>query len=51
VCSASFEQGVLLETAGRQGEVVKLMPPLTISQTDLDTGVQVLRDAIRTVLA
>jgi diaminobutyrate-2-oxoglutarate transaminase len=51
VCSASFEQGLLLETAGRQGEVVKLMPPLTISQADLDTGVQVLRDAIRTVLS
>ncbi len=51
VCSASFEQGVLLETAGREGEVVKLMPPLTISQADLDIGVQVLRDAIRTVLA
>lgn len=51
VCSASFEQALLLETAGRYGQVVKLMPPLTISQADLDVGVEVLRDTIRTVLS
>jgi diaminobutyrate-2-oxoglutarate transaminase len=51
VCGVSFEQGLLLETAGRHGEVVKLIPPLTISGSDLDAGVQVLRDAVRTVLS
>jgi diaminobutyrate-2-oxoglutarate transaminase len=51
VCGASFENGLLLETAGPAGEVVKLMPPLTISHADLDSGVAMLRDAIRTVLS
>lgn len=41
-CAAAFANGLLLETSGPEGEVVKLMPPLTISDGHLDEGLEVL---------
>ncbi len=38
VSSAAFERGLLVETAGPHDEVVKLLPPLTASDTELDQG-------------
>jgi diaminobutyrate-2-oxoglutarate transaminase len=46
VCFAAFERGLLVETAGRQGEVVKLMPPLTTTDDELDTGIELLKASI-----
>jgi len=46
VCFAAFERGLLVETAGRQGEVVKLMPPLTTTDDELDTGLELLKASI-----
>jgi len=34
VCREAFENGLLVETSGPDGDVVKLMPPLTISVDD-----------------
>lgn len=47
VCSRAYELGLLLETSGPQGEVVKLMPPLTVTPDELDEGLAVLGRAVR----
>lgn len=49
VAAAAFERGLLVETAGRDGEVVKLLPPLTASDSELDQGIALLAQALRTV--
>jgi diaminobutyrate-2-oxoglutarate transaminase len=38
-----------VETAGPQGEAVKLLPPLTITDAELDHGLELLADAVRSV--
>jgi diaminobutyrate-2-oxoglutarate transaminase len=48
-CAAAFERGLLMETAGPSDEVMKLMPPLTISDAELDEGLAVVGDAVRSV--
>ena len=47
--SAAFERGLLVETAGPEDEVVKLLPPLTVTDTELDQGLAILADAVQTV--
>lgn len=49
VCAAAFDRGLLLETAGRHGEVVKLMPPLTTTVKELEMGTALLTDAVAAV--
>lgn len=46
VCAAAFERGLLVETAGPRGEVVKLLPPLTIDDDELTHGLSVLSEAV-----
>jgi diaminobutyrate-2-oxoglutarate transaminase len=46
VCAAAFERGLLVETAGSASEVVKLLPPLTITGTELDQGLERLAEAV-----
>jgi diaminobutyrate-2-oxoglutarate transaminase len=48
VCAAAFEAGLLVETAGAESEVVKLMPPLTVTEDEIDTGLDILAGAVRT---
>ncbi len=45
-----FEKGLILERAGRDNSVVKLMPPLLIDEETLANGLQIVCDAIRYVL-
>ncbi|QDY76166.1 diaminobutyrate--2-oxoglutarate transaminase [Streptomyces qinzhouensis] len=47
VCARAFELGLLLETSGPESEVVKLLPPLTVSAAELDEGLRVLARAVR----
>lgn len=47
VCRRAFELGLLLETSGPQGEVVKLIPALTITPEELDEGLRTLARAVR----
>ncbi|GLF98664.1 diaminobutyrate--2-oxoglutarate transaminase [Streptomyces yaizuensis] len=47
VCSRAFGLGLLLETSGPRGEVVKLLPPLTISPEELDEGLRILARSVR----
>ena len=49
VSAAAFERGLLVETAGPRGEAVRLLPPLTITDAELDQGLELLADAVRSV--
>jgi diaminobutyrate-2-oxoglutarate transaminase len=51
VCAAAFERGLLMETAGPADEVMKIMPPLTVSGDELDEGLAVVVEAVRAVTA
>jgi diaminobutyrate-2-oxoglutarate transaminase len=47
VALSAFEQGLLVETCGRDGEVLKLCPPLTVTDGELDRAVELLAGALR----
>ncbi|MEB3071362.1 diaminobutyrate--2-oxoglutarate transaminase [[Mycobacterium] vasticus] len=51
VCREAFERGLLLESSGPEGEVVKLMPPLTIDDDDLAEGLTIAAQSIEAVAA
>ncbi|RDI49047.1 diaminobutyrate--2-oxoglutarate transaminase [Nocardia mexicana] len=46
VSRIAFEQGLLVETSGAEDEVVKLLPPLTITEDELDHGLSILGNAV-----
>jgi len=50
VCSAAFERGLLMETSGPDSEVVKMLPPLTLTDEELAHGAGLLKDAVHAVL-
>jgi acetylornithine/succinyldiaminopimelate/putrescine aminotransferase len=41
--------GLLVETAGPRSEVVKLLPPLTVTDEELDQGLERLAEAVHAV--
>lgn len=49
VCTAAFDRGLLMETAGPSDEVAKLMPALTTSYDDVDRGLDILTEAVAQV--
>jgi diaminobutyrate-2-oxoglutarate transaminase len=49
VSSVAFERGLLVETAGPGDEVIKLLPPLTATEAEIDQGLAILADAVHTV--
>ncbi|MBS9533942.1 diaminobutyrate--2-oxoglutarate transaminase [Mycobacterium sp. M1] len=49
VCREAFNRGLLLETSGPEGEVVKLMPPLVIDDDDLARGLAITAESIKVV--
>ena len=49
VCRQAFRNGLMIETSGARDQVVKLLPPLTISSEDLLYGLAILSDSIKTV--
>jgi diaminobutyrate-2-oxoglutarate transaminase len=50
VSAAAFENGVVAETTGSSDQVIKLLPPLTISDDELARGLEGLERAISQVL-
>lgn len=50
VSKEAFARGLIIETSGVEGQVLKLMPPLTISDQELDTGLDIIHDAIAAVV-
>ncbi|TCK20042.1 diaminobutyrate--2-oxoglutarate transaminase [Pseudonocardia endophytica] len=49
VAAKAFEHRLLLETAGPDDEVLKLLPPLTTSDDELDEGLAIIAESVRTV--
>jgi diaminobutyrate-2-oxoglutarate transaminase len=50
VCGAAFERGLLMETSGPDGEVMKLLPPLTLTDEELSRGLDIISESVRSVL-
>lgn len=49
VKSKCFDAGLIIENCGPKGQVLKLLPPLTISEESLSEGLFLLRDTIESV--
>ncbi|MDL4770894.1 MULTISPECIES: diaminobutyrate--2-oxoglutarate transaminase [Thermomonosporaceae] len=49
VCAEAFSRGLLMETSGPESEVVKLLPPLTTSEADLNRGLEIIAESVDTV--
>lgn len=45
----AFERGLIIETSGARGEVVKLLPSLTIDRRLLEEGIDILETCVATV--
>ncbi|UCH75061.1 MAG: diaminobutyrate--2-oxoglutarate transaminase [Rhodospirillales bacterium] len=50
VAATAFENGLVVETCGADDEVVKVSPPLTIGDTGLAEGLDILERAVAAVL-
>lgn len=50
IVSTCFEKGLLIASCGTGGQVIKLIPPLTIPESDLQQGLQILVESTQTVL-
>ena len=51
VIEQCFSHGLIIEGAGRKNSVVKLMPPLVISEEDLLAGMPIIKQSVQEVLA
>ncbi|ADG78177.1 Diaminobutyrate--2-oxoglutarate transaminase OS=Tsukamurella paurometabola (strain ATCC 8368 / DSM / CCUG 35730 / CIP 100753 / JCM 10117 / KCTC 9821 / NBRC 16120 / NCIMB 702349 / NCTC 13040) OX=521096 GN=Tpau_1556 PE=3 SV=1 [Tsukamurella paurometabola] len=50
-CAAAYRLGLLAESSGPRDEVVKLLPPLTITDGELEQGLDLLEQAVAEVLS
>ncbi|MCM5569733.1 diaminobutyrate--2-oxoglutarate transaminase [Burkholderiaceae bacterium FT117] len=50
VSAACFERGLVLETAGIDDQVLKLLPSLTIEEADLKKGLDIIETSLEAVL-
>lgn len=50
ISEEAFSRGLLIELAGAQDDVLKLLPPLTIENDLLEHGLQIIEDSIASVL-
>jgi diaminobutyrate-2-oxoglutarate transaminase len=51
IAKRCFENGMVIETAGPDDEVVKFFCPLTITQSELEKGLSIFEDAVDQVVA
>lgn len=49
ISQQAFKQGLVIETAGPADAVLKLLPPLTISDKDLQCGLEIIDSAVAAV--
>ncbi|HSL37630.1 MAG TPA: aminotransferase class III-fold pyridoxal phosphate-dependent enzyme, partial [Arthrobacter sp.] len=49
IAAEAFARGLLVETSGPEGEVIKTMPALTIDAEELSRGLDILADAAESV--
>ena len=50
VCEEAFARGLLMETSGPDGEVMKILPALTITDEELDRGLALIELSVAAVL-
>ncbi|MGX5832177.1 diaminobutyrate--2-oxoglutarate transaminase [Mesorhizobium sp. 43Arga] len=50
IVKAAFQNGLIIETAGPKDEVVKCLPPIVIGEDQLNQGLDILEDAIGSVI-
>ena len=50
VSKAAFERGLIMETAGARGQVVKFLAPLVIEDADLDKGLDIVEESFEAVM-
>lgn len=50
ISARAFETGLLVGACGTGGRVLKLIPPLTIPQADLDEGLRIFADVVTEVV-
>ncbi|ALE75831.1 Diaminobutyrate-pyruvate aminotransferase [Pseudonocardia sp. Ae168_Ps1] len=50
IAGKAFEHRLLLETAGPNDEVLKLLPPLTTTDDEIDEGLGIIGESVRTVI-
>lgn len=50
VIEKCFENGLIIEGAGRKNSVVKLMPPLVISEEELRQGMEIIKKSVNECL-
>ena len=47
ITAAAFERGLLLLACGLYGNVIRLLPPLTVTDDELDRGLALLEESLR----
>jgi diaminobutyrate-2-oxoglutarate transaminase len=47
-CKHAFDRGLVIETSGSEGQVIKCLSPLTISEPELQEGLGILRSSLKT---
>ncbi|MBN1455323.1 MAG: diaminobutyrate--2-oxoglutarate transaminase [Methanomicrobia archaeon] len=50
ITARAFEKGLIIETSGSEGQVIKCLMPLTISEEQLTEGLQILDASVREVM-
>ena len=50
ICREAFTRGLIIETSGSEGQVVKCLCPLTITSEELDQGLTILEQSVAAVL-
>jgi diaminobutyrate-2-oxoglutarate transaminase len=50
IARAAFDRGLIIETAGPQDEVLKFLPPLTITDEALGQGLDIISDCLEEIL-
>lgn len=51
ISKAAFERNLIVETSGPESEVVKIMPPLTVTDEELEQGLQIFSESVQAVLS
>jgi diaminobutyrate-2-oxoglutarate transaminase len=50
VCREAFERGLLMETSGPEGEVMKILPALTLTGDELERGLAIIEASVAAAL-
>lgn len=50
ISAAAFQRGLIIETSGTDGHVLKLLPPLTIEDDQLERGLDIIEECYSEVL-